>query len=159
MANIVNNFGSTIVQIFKDVQYHYERDLEIIKETEDELQDLMHEIELSAPKDMYQGWRLYTAIRDARIRRRTAKEEVEVLKDTYDFFQSQQGQSFKNKIQNLQGNAVKLRSAQESRTYKPRRRKDLTIEDKHSDEPATFEEMLKDFKKIKVSTRGGKLRK
>ena len=77
----------------------------------------------------------------------------------YDYLTSQNGQSFKNKIQNIQGNSVKLRSVQESRTYQPRRRKDLTITDKHSDEPTTFEEMLKDFKKIKVSTRGGKLRK
>lgn len=159
MANIVNNYSSTIVQIFKEVIYNYEHNLEIIKETEEELNDLYHEAELSNPKDMYSGYLVYKAIRNTRIRRRTAKEENELLKDMYDYLTSQNGQSFKNKIQNIQGNSVKLRSVQESRTYQPRRRKDLTITDKHSDEPATFEEMLKDFKKIKVSTRGGKLRK
>ena len=159
MANIVNNYGSTIVQIFKDVIYNYERNLEIIKETEEELNDLNHEAELSAPKDLYGGWKLYTAIRETRIRRRTAKEENELLKDLYDYLTSQTGQSFKNKIQNIQGNSVRLRSIQESRTYQPRRRTDLTIADKGRGEQKPFEEMLKDFKNIKVTTRGGKLRK
>lgn len=159
MANIVNNYSSTIVQIFKDVVYNYEHNLEVIKETEEELNDLYHEAELSNPKDMYSGYLVYKAIRDTRIRRRTAKNENELLKDMYDYLTSQNGQSFKNKIQNIQGNSVKLRSTQEARTYQPRRRKDLTITDKHSDETKDFEEMLKDFKKIKVSTRGGKLKK
>ena len=159
MANIVNNYGSTIVQIFKDVIYNYERNIEIIKETEEELNDLYHEAELSAPKDLYGGWKLYSAIRETRIRRRTAKEENEVMKDLYEYLTSQTGQTFKNKIQNIQGNAVRIQSMQESRTYQPRRRTDLTIADKGRGEQKPFEEMLADFKKIKVTTRGGKLRK
>jgi len=159
MANIVNNYGSTIVQIFKDVIYNYERNIEIIKECEEELNDLNHEAELSAPKDMYQGYLLYKDIRETRIRRRTAKEENEVLKDLYEYLTSQTGQAFKNKIQNIQGNAVRIQSMQESRTYQPRRRTDLTIVDKGRGEQKPFEDMLADFKKIKVTTRGGKLRK
>lgn len=159
MANIVNNYGSTIVQIFKDVVYNYERNIEIIKECEEELNDLNHEAELSVPKDMYQGYLIYKAIRETRIRRRTAKEENELLKDLYDYLSSQTGQAFKNKIQNIQGNSARIRSIQESRTYQPRRRKDLTITDKGYGEQKPFEEMLADFKKIKVTTRGGKLRK
>lgn len=157
--NIVNNYSSTIVTIFKEATRNYERNIEIIKETEDELNDLYHEAELSNPKDMYSGYLVYKAIREARIRRRTAKLENELLKDMYDYFTSQHGQTFKSKIQSIQGNSVKLQALQESRTYQPRRRVDLTIVDKHSDESQTFEEMLKDFKKIKVTTRGGKLRK
>ena len=68
MANIVNNYSSTIITIFQEVIKNYERDLEIIKETEEELNDLNHEIELSSPKDMYQGYLLYKAIRETRIR-------------------------------------------------------------------------------------------
>lgn len=48
--NIINNYSTTIVSIFQDVINNYERNLEIIKQAEEELMDLEHEIELSAPK-------------------------------------------------------------------------------------------------------------
>lgn len=159
MANIVNNYSSTIVTIYKDVVKNYEMNLDTIKQTEEELNDLYHEAELSDPKDMYQGYLVYKAIREARIRRRTAKEENELLKDMYEYFQSQQGQAFKSRIQSIQGNSVKLRATQESRTYQPRQRNDLTITDKHSTANRPFEDMLKEFNQTKVTMRGGKLRK
>lgn len=159
MSNIVNNYSTTIVTIFQDVIKNYERNLEIIKQAEDELNDLNHEIELAEPKDMYKGWRLYKEIRDTRIKRRQAKEENELLKDMYDYFKSQTGQSFKTKIQSIQGAAVKLRNTQESRTYQPRQRNDLTITDKHASATKPFETMLADFNKNKAYMQGGKLRK
>ncbi len=158
-SNIVNNYSTTIVTIYQDVIRNYERDLEIIKQTEDELNDLYHEAELSEPKDMYKGYLIYKSIREARIRRRTAKEEVELLKDMYEYLKSPAGQSFKLKIQSIQGASVKLRATQEARTYQPRQRNDLTITDKHSTAMKPFEEMLKDFNQTKVSMQGGKLRK
>lgn len=159
MANIVNNFSSNIVTIYQEVIKNYERDLEIIKQTEAELNDLYHEAELSQPKDMYKGWKLYRDIRDTRIRRRTAKEEAELLRDMYDYFQSPQGQAFKSKIQSIQGNSVKLRATQEARTYQPRQRDDLTITERHSEANKPFEEMLKEFNKNKAHMKNGKLRK
>lgn len=157
--NIINNYSTTIVSIFQDVINNYERNLEIIKQAEEELMDLEHEIELSAPKDMYKGYLVYKEVRDVRIKRRKAKEENELLKDMYDYLKSQQGQSFKNKIQSIQGASVKLRDAQEHRTYIPRQRSDLTITNHTSVAHKPFEEMLSDFNKIKVSTQNGKLRK
>lgn len=157
--NIINNYSTTIVSIFQDVINNYERNLEIIKQAEEELMDLEHEIELSAPKDMYKGYLAYKEVRDVRIKRRKAKEENELLKDMYDYLKSQQGQSFKNKIQSIQGASVKLRDAQEHRTYIPRQRNDLTITNHTSIAHKPFEEMLSDFNKIKVSTQNGKLRK
>ena len=159
MANIVNNYCSTVVTIFQDVKKNYENNLEIIKQTEDELNDLYHECELADPKDMYSGWKIYKAIRETRIRRRTAKEENEILKDMYEYLNSQAGQTFKSKVQSIQGNAAKVRSAQELRTYQPRQRNDLTITDKHSTAHKPFEQMLKEFSQTKVSVQGGKLRK
>lgn len=159
MANIVNNYCSTVVTIFQDVKKNYENNLEIIKQTEEELNDLYHECELADPKDMYNGWKIYRAIRETRIRRRAAKEENEVLKDMYEYLNSQAGQTFKSKVQSIQGNAAKIRSTQESRTYQPRQRNDLTITDKHSVATKPFEEMLKEFNQTKVSMQGGKLRK
>lgn len=159
MANIVNNYCSTVVTIYQDVIKNYERNLEVIKEAEDELNDLYHEAELSSPKDMYHGYLIYKAIREARIRRRTAKEEVELLKDMYEYLKSPAGQSFKSKLQSIQGASVKLRATQEARTYQPRQRSDLTITDKHSTATKPFEEMLKDFNQTKVTLQGGKMRK
>lgn len=157
--NIINNYSTTIVSIFQDVINNYERNLEIIKQAEEELMDLEHEIELSAPKDMYKGYLAYKEVRDVRIKRRKAKEENELLKDMYDYLKSQQGQSFKNKIQSIQGASVKLRDAQEHRTYIPRQRNDLTITNHTSIAHKPFEEMLSDFNKIKISSQNGKLRK
>lgn len=157
--NIVNNYSTTIVTIYQDVKKNYERNLEIIKQAEDELNDLYHEAELSEPKDMYKGYLVYKAIRDTRIRRRTAKEENELLQDMYDYLMSPAGQSFKSKIQSVQGASVKLRATQESRTYQPRQRNDLTITDKHSTATKPFEQMLADFNRDKAYMKGGKLRK
>ena len=159
MSNIVNNYSTSIVTIYQNVINNYERNLEIIKETEDELNDLYHEAELSSPKDMYKGYLVYKAIRETRIRRRTAKEENELLSDMYDYLKSPVGQSFKSKIQSIQGGSVKLRVAQEARTYQPRQRNDLTITNKHSTANKPFEEMLKEFNQTKVTMQGGKLRK
>ena len=157
--NIVNNYSSTIVTIYQDVIKTYERNIEIIKQTEGELNDLYHEAELSKPKDMYQGYLVYKSIRDTRIKRRQAKEENELLQDMYDYLKSQAGQQFKTKIQSIQGNSVKLRATQEARTYQPRQRNDLTITDKHSEATRPFEELLADFNKTKVTKQNGKLRK
>lgn len=159
MANIVNNYSSTIITMFKEVVRNYETNLDIIKQAEEELNDLYHECELSEPKDMYKGYLLYKEIREARIRRRTAKEENELLKDMYDYFQSQQGQAFKSRIQSIQGNSAKVRATQEARIYTPRQRNDLTCTDKHSTANKPFEEMLKEFNQTKVTMRSGKLRK
>lgn len=159
MANIVNNYCSTVVTIFQDVKKNYENNLEIIKQTEEELNDLYHEAELSEPKDMYKGYLIYKAIRDTRIRRRTAKEENELLKDMYEYLNSQSGQAFKTKMQSIQGNSVKLRATQEFRIYQPRQRSDLTITDKHSSANKPFEQMLADFNRDKAYMKGGKLRK
>ena len=159
MSNIVNNYCSTVVTIFKDVKSNYERNLEIIKQAEEELNDLYHEAELAEPKDMYKGYLLYKSIREVRIRRRTAKEENEILKDMYEYLNSATGQSFKVKMQSIQGNAAKIRTTQENRTYQPRQRNDLTITDKHATATKPFEQMLAEFKQEKVYMSGGKLRK
>lgn len=145
--------------IYQDVIRNYERNADDIKRIEGELNDLNHEIELSPSKNMYSGYLLYKQIRELRIERRRCKEENELLKDMYDYFTGQQGQAFKSKIQQIQGSAAKLREVQERRTYTPRQRDDLTITDQHSMAHKPFEEMLKDFKETKISTKNGKLRK
>ena len=155
----MNNYCSTIITIYQNVIQNYERDIDDIKRIEGELNDIMHEIELTNSKDMYHGYLLYKQIRELRIERRRCKEEVELLKDTYDYFKSQQGQAFKNKIQQLQGGAAKLREAQEHRTYTPRQRNDLTCTDQTSTAHKPFQEMLNEFNRDKAYIKNGKLRK
>lgn len=157
--NIIENYSTTVVTIYQNVIKDYESGLERIKEIHDELQDIEHEIELSPSKNMYLGYLLYRRIRELRIERRRLKEETELMKETYEYFKSQQGQAFKNKLQQLQGNAAKLRKTQEARIYTPRQRNDLTIEGMTSSEQASFEDMMKEFKKTKVNIKNGKLRK
>ena len=159
VTNIVNNYCSTIVTIFQSVIQAYENNKDNIKRIEEELSDVEHEIELGESRDMYKGWLLYKEIKDLRTERRRCKEENELLKDMYDYLNSPQGQQFKNKIQQIQGSSVKIAKVQENRTYTPKQRSDLTITDKHSEAHRPFEELLADFKKVKVHKEGGKLRK
>jgi hypothetical protein len=157
--NIVNNYCSTFIQIANDVVKKYESNVEVIKQTEEELTDVYHEIELGKPQDMYGGYKLYKQVKDLRMRRRQAKDENDLLKDMYEYIKSQPGQSFKSKMQSIQGNSVKVYEAQSRRTYTPRQRNDLTITDRTCEVNRPFEDLMRDFKKDKVTMQGGKLRK
>ena len=158
-TNIVNNYSSTFISIFNDVVRKYESNLEVIKQTEEELNDVYHEIELGKSQDMYHGYLLYKSVKDLRMKRRQAKDENDLLKDMYDYIKSQPGQSFKSKIQSIQGNSVKVYDAQNHRTYTPRQRNDLTITNKTCEVNRPFEDLMREFKKDKVTMQGGKLRK
>ena len=159
MSNIVNNYSSTVVTMFQDVIRRYESNIEIIRQTEGELLDLEHEIELSNPKNARDGYKMYKELREIRIRRRIAKDENQILQDMYDYFKSQQGQTFKNKLQQIQGSAAKIESTQARRIYTPRQRNDLSIMDKTCDVNKPFEDMMKEFKETKVTIKNGKFRK
>ena len=96
-------------------------------------------------------------MREARQRRRKAKDENELLNELYTYLQSQA--AFKNRITQIQGNARKLYTKQQGRVYTPRKRDDMTISGHVEPEVRPFESMIQDFKKIKVSNQGGKMRK
>ena len=157
--NIVNQYSTTIVTIFQEVLRTYENNLDVIKETEETLNDLNHEAELAEDKDMYRGYLLYKEIRDTRRRRRLAKDENALLKDMYDFLSTQQGQAFKNKIQGIQSRSTKIYETQQHRTYTPRQKNDLTITERRAETVKPFEELLDEFKKTKVEIKNGKFRK
>lgn len=157
--NIVNNYCSTLIQIATDVVKKYESNVEIIKKTEDELNDVYHEIELGKAQDLYGGYKLYKQVKDLRMQRRQAKDENDLLKDMYEYVKSQPGQSFKSKIQSIQGSSAKVYEAQNRRTYNPRQRNDLTITNKTCEVNRPFEDLMKEFKQTKVTMQGGKLRK
>ena len=114
---------------------------------------------MSAPKNARDGYKLYKELREIRVRRRTAKDENQILQDMYDYLTGQQGQAFKNKMQQIQGTAAKIENAQSCRTYTPRQRSDLSITERTCDTNKPFEQLLREFKETKVSTKNGKLRK
>lgn len=159
MSNIVVDYSTNIIDIFKDVVKRYQTNLEIIKQTEDELNDINHEIELSSPKDMYHGYLMYKTLRELRIRRRQAKDENDVLYEMYCYITSQNGIEVKTKMQKLQGHAVDTERKLNNRSYCPRQRSDLTITDVSPVSNKPFEQLMKEFKETKVTTKNGKLRK
>jgi hypothetical protein len=157
--NIVNNYCSTLIQIATDVVKRYESNEDIIKQTEEELNDVYHEIELGKDQDLHGGWKLYRQVKDLRTKRRQAKDENALLKDMYEYIKSQQGQTFKNKIQSIQGSSAKVYEAQGRRTYTPRQRNDLTITNKTCEANKPFEDMMKEWNKDKAYMQGGKMRR
>lgn len=159
MSNIVVDYSTNIIDIFKDVEKRYQTNLEIIKQTEDELNDINHEIELSSPKDMYHGYLMYKTLRELRVRRRQAKDENDVLYEIYCYITSQNGIEVKTKMQKLQGHAVDTERKLNNRSYCPRQRSDLTITDVSPVCNKPFEQLMKEFKETKVTTKNGKLRK
>lgn len=159
MPNIVGDYSTTIIDIFKDVATRYENNLEIIKQTEDEINDINHEIELSSPKDMYHGYLLYKTLRELRVRRRQAKDENEILSEMYCYITSQNGIEVKTKMQKIHGHAVDTERKLNNRSYCPRQRSDLTITDVSPVCNKPFEQLMKEFKETKVITKNGKLRK
>ena len=160
MPNIANNYATTIITIFKDVVERYENNAATIKQTEGELQDVLHEIELGKPQDLYGGYKLYKQIKELRMTRRQAKDENALLESMYNYCKSQVGQDVKHKMQAIQSNSAKEYDYQQKRTYAPRQRDDLSIEGKTCQTKQPFEDMMRDFKKNnKVSMQGGKLRK
>lgn len=159
MSNIVGDYSTTIIDIFKDVATRYENNLDIIKQTEDEINDINHEIELSSPKDMYHGYLLYKTLRDLRVKRRKAKDENEILSEMYVYITSQNGVEVKTKMQKIQGHAVDTERKLNNRSYCPRQRSDLTITDVSPVSNKPFEQLMKEFKETRVTTKNGKLRK
>lgn len=159
MTNTVVDYSNTIIDIFKDVATRYENNLEIIKQTEDEINDINHEIELSSPKDMYHGYLLYKTLRELRVRRRQAKDENEILSEMYFYITSQNGLEVKTKMQKLQGHAVETERKLNNRSYCPRQRSDLTITDVPPVCNKPFEQLMKEFKETRVTTKNGKFRK
>ena len=153
--NPVEMYVDSINSIFTDISNTYNNSIEEIKEVEQSLMDLLHEIELSSDKDMYQGYLLYKEIKALRIRRRQAKERVELLKGMYDFVNGNQVAQIKNTLGQLKGNSKKTLSHQNNRVYSARQRDDLTIENKHTD----GEDLMKKFNETKITSYKGKLRK
>lgn len=108
---------------------------------------------------MYRGYLLYKTLRDLRVTRRQAKDENELLSEMYFYITSQNGLEVKTKMQKLQGHAVDAERKLNNRSYCPRQRSDLTITDVSPVSNKPFDQLMKEFKETRVTTKNGKLRK
>lgn len=74
----VDKFGEC-ERILNDAAQRY-KELEIeLKQSDEELIDILHEIELEKPVDLYRGWIFYKRIRINRKNRRNLKDEMVII--------------------------------------------------------------------------------
>ena len=118
VENLAERNIDAILSILTDVQQRYRLNEDIYKEANDEIQDILHDIELSKPKNARDGYACYKALREARIRRRQAKEENEVLKGLYDFTQTQN--TLASKLAQIKGDSRKIVAKQQNQVYSAR---------------------------------------
>ena len=80
-SNIVDRYATTITQIYDSVASAYRANEAVLEETNGEINDLLHEIELGKPQNAREGYVVYKELREARQRRRKAKDENELLNE------------------------------------------------------------------------------
>lgn len=74
----VDKFGEC-ERILSDAAKRY-KELEIeLKRADEELMDILHEIELTKPVDLYRGWIFYRRIKTNRKKRRDLKDEMIII--------------------------------------------------------------------------------
>ena len=74
----IDKFGEC-EQIFNDAAKRY-KELEIeLRQADEELMDILHEIELTKPVDLYRGWIFYRRIKTNRKKRRDLKDEMIII--------------------------------------------------------------------------------
>lgn len=117
--NLAEDNVNILLDVFTTVQQRFRMNEDIVTEANGEITDILHDIELSNPKNAREGYSCYKALREARIRRRQAKEENEVLRGLYDFLQTQD-KLFRSKLTQIKGDARKIVALQQNRVYGPR---------------------------------------
>ena len=79
------NSVESFCNLLEDVAFRYNQNSNIIHQADLEICDLLHEAELLPSMNARDGYKLYSKLRAARIRRRTAKTENAILTPVYDF--------------------------------------------------------------------------
>lgn len=74
----IDKFGEC-ERILSDAAKRY-KELEIeLRQADEELMDILHEIELTKPVDLYKGWIFYRRIKNNRKKRRDLKDEMIII--------------------------------------------------------------------------------
>ena len=98
----------------KDMVKKYEANIARIAELEDEMQDVMHFMEMAKPKNVPTGYKLYKKLTDIRKERRACKNENDLLKPVYDMFH---GTKLLDQLSFVQGECGKAKKAIDGRAY------------------------------------------
>lgn len=75
---MVNKFGQCS-DIIKEAKSRYDELEKQLHISDQELIDVLHNIELELPKDLYSAWLLYKKIRENRRNRRQLKDEMLII--------------------------------------------------------------------------------
>jgi hypothetical protein len=122
----VQKHVGAMISVFTEVIQRYEADQKLLQRLDDETQDLLHEIEISKPKNARDGYLIYKDLKDVRIRRREVKDELAQLAELYDFC-TKNSNGIKSRLQQIESSYVKTINKQRIREYFPRQRNNLTI--------------------------------
>ena len=79
---IIQNFSAAVRNMLARYQYNKEE----YSRAEQEMQDILHYIEMSADKNANVGFKLYKQLAEVRRRRRVCKNEMDLLQPIYDSF-------------------------------------------------------------------------
>lgn len=101
--------------------------VEDLNMVEQEIQDLLHEIELTR-FDVQRGYKLSKALQEARQRRRKLKEKMEVLRVLKEFVDN--NKQMKINLYKTLNSMQKTEENQGRRMYTPRVRDDITLADR-----------------------------
>lgn len=74
----IDKFGCCY-DVLQDAENTSKELLTELEKTDKEILDILHSIELEPPKDLYNGWILYKAIRENRKKRRIIKDEMLII--------------------------------------------------------------------------------
>ena len=70
----------------RDMLAQYEYDKDRLNEMENQMQDILHYIELTGDKNANTGYKLYKRLTNIRRERRACKNEIDLLQPVYDAF-------------------------------------------------------------------------
>jgi predicted Zn-dependent protease with MMP-like domain len=125
MSSEAEKVCTNLLQTFANIPKQFERNQELIKACEDEIQDILHEIELGKDQDLLGAYNMYVAIRDNRRYRRRLKDENETLQPLVNFLKNHE--NFRMKLCQVHSQIKKVENQLENREYHPRIRDDLSI--------------------------------
>lgn len=118
------NYVNTLIDILSDIKQSYEFNEKNIIDANNEEKDILHQIELGK-FNVVQGYYWAKEMKRVRNERRVAKDENTTLKFLYDYFI--QFDEMVKQLQVFRGAIKREQEKLNTRLYKPRFRKDLTI--------------------------------
>lgn len=106
----IRTFCSSIREALARYEYNSNR----LSELDQQMQDLLHYIELSGDKSANTGYKLYKQIALVRRERRACKNEMDILQPLYDTFNDY---VLLNKLSEVQGKCRAIKRQVEARAY------------------------------------------